>query len=100
MYLIKDQRSYAYKLVPTINDENLLMLKNEHHASKALNTVRFKDFVRENAFRYLDVSNVMLKDPEHYNPLPDHPHELRVLAREAKKARNMIFKHKRQEVNI
>ena len=94
MYVIKDVRSYAYKLVPTINDENLLMLKNEYHARKASNTVRFKDFVRENASRYLDVSNVMLKDPEYYDPLPDQPDELRLLAREAKKARNMIFKHK------
>ncbi|MHA1848278.1 MAG: hypothetical protein ACTSXU_11580 [Promethearchaeota archaeon] len=92
--MTKELRSYAYKLVPTINDENLLMLKNEYHARKASNTVRFKNFVRENASRYLDVSNVMLKDPEHFNPLPDHPDELRLLAREAKKARNLLFKRK------
>ncbi|MHA1784890.1 MAG: hypothetical protein ACTSVE_06800, partial [Candidatus Helarchaeota archaeon] len=94
MYLIKDVRSYAYKLVPTINDKNLLVLKEDHYVRKALSTTAFKNFVRENGSLYGDKWKTMLKDPEQYSVIPDHPHILRLLAKEAKKARNILFKQK------
>ena len=94
MYEIKDVRSYVYKLFPTINDEKILTLKENYYKKKAMSTTEFKDFSLEHAYRYENQYKLMLKDPDSYDLISNHPHELRLLAREAKKARNIIFKHK------
>ena len=63
MYIIKDTRSFTYKLSPVLNDKNSISILNDHSQKKELQDQGFEQFKSSRAHEYIGLEHRLLQDP-------------------------------------
>lgn len=91
MYLLKDVRSFTYKLSPVIQDESLVAMLRDHKESKSQQIREFQEFERTNARKHEGLIYQLVRNPALLSAPPDDQNLLRLYAKAVRRALNLLY---------
>ncbi|NHI93220.1 MAG: hypothetical protein EAX96_12025 [Candidatus Lokiarchaeota archaeon] len=91
MYLLKDVRSFTYKLTPVISNENINAELRDHKIRKSLKIQDFKTFERKHVHEYKGLEHRLLRDPKLLASIPEDENLARIYLKKVKMALNLIY---------
>ena len=94
MYLLKDMRSFTYKLSPVLKDKNSISLLNNHSQKKELQDHGFEQFKSSRAHEYIGLEHRLLQDPNLIVPPSTDQDLSRLYLQKIKLALNLLYKQK------
>jgi len=94
MHVLKDIRSFTYKLTPVFNDKNFISLLTEHSQKKALQNESFLQFKSSHAHEYIGLEHRLVQDPNLIVPFSKDQNISRIYLQKIKRALNLLYKQK------
>ena len=94
MYLLKDMRSFTYKLSPVLKNKTSISLLREHKQRKALKNQGFEQFKSSHAHEHVGLEHRLLQDPHLIVPSSTDQNLSRLYLQKIKLTLNLLYTQK------
>ena len=94
MYLLKDIRSFKYKLVPVIQDGKIIAKLQEHKVNKSKKIRELHTFETKHLRQYNGLEQKLVQNPNFLSTLPDEQNLLRLFAKKIRRAISILYARK------